>query len=226
MLGFTNGCPSSSVTQTPVAGTTTKTSSAVLLDVNPEGLATSLKVEYGTTESYGLTTTMTPAANTEGTQSETVPLSGLLPCTTYHYQAESENEANEGKPGLGGDQTVTTACIYTGEYTININGPEKNTTLNGLFGEIGTYTNYHPDKKSYEEGLEGTGKEERKLSSPLPAHLKTLTGILTAGPGTLTSVAYNNTFKYWEAVISGIEWIEFGTKEWRVSLEGEYTNAP
>jgi alpha-tubulin suppressor-like RCC1 family protein len=32
----------------------------------------------------------------------------LEPCTTYHYQAEAENEANEGTPSMGGDQTFTT----------------------------------------------------------------------------------------------------------------------
>lgn len=45
-----------------------------------------------------------------GLQSESVSIEGLEPCTTYHYQAEAENEANEGVPGLGGDQTFTTRC--------------------------------------------------------------------------------------------------------------------
>jgi hypothetical protein len=65
-------------------------------------------IEYGTTTSYGHTTTTLPVVNTTGGQSETVALSGLEACTTYHYQAEAQNEANEDVPSLGGDQTFTT----------------------------------------------------------------------------------------------------------------------
>ena len=104
-----NGCPAGSITNAPVAGSVKASASTVVLDVSPEGLPTSYKVEYGTTETYGQTTSSSFVANAEGEQSETVALSGLEPCTTYHYQAEAENAANEGTPGLGGDQTFKTA---------------------------------------------------------------------------------------------------------------------
>ncbi len=104
-------CPAKSVTKAPITDTTTSSASTVMLDVNPEEAATTYSVEYGTTEAYGKTTAATSLPNENGEQSETVRLKGLEPCTTYHYQAEAENEANEGTPGRGGDQTFTTACL-------------------------------------------------------------------------------------------------------------------
>ncbi len=109
-----NGCPASSVTKAPVAGSITESAGTIVLDVSPEGLPTKYKVEYGASETYGQTTSSNTVANTEGAQSETVTLSGLQPCTTYHYQAEAENEGNEGKPALGGDNTFQTGgCVGT-----------------------------------------------------------------------------------------------------------------
>lgn len=61
---------------------------------------------------YGHTTSSTTVANESGAQSETVALSGLEPCTTYHYQAEAENSVNEGTPSLGGDKAFTTRCEF------------------------------------------------------------------------------------------------------------------
>ncbi len=105
------GCPAKVTTKAPVANTTTFFASTALLDVDPEEAATTYSVEYGTTEAYGKTTTSVAVVNENGEQSETIRLKGLEPCTTYHYQAEAENEANEGVPSFGGDQTLTTACL-------------------------------------------------------------------------------------------------------------------
>jgi alpha-tubulin suppressor-like RCC1 family protein len=112
-LGLT-GCPATAKTKSAVAGTTTESASMVALDVVPQGLPTKYLVEYGSTEAYGKTTTTFTLPNVNGEQSETPELGGLEPCTTYHYQAEAENAANEGKPGLGGDQTFQTGgCVAT-----------------------------------------------------------------------------------------------------------------
>jgi hypothetical protein len=93
-----------------VADRTTLTESAVLATVEPNGLLTTYQVEWGTTSAYGSTTEPSETAQTEGAESETVNLVGLLPCTTYHYQVVAENEANEGDPSYGGDRTFTTEC--------------------------------------------------------------------------------------------------------------------
>jgi Tol biopolymer transport system component len=81
-----------------------------LATIDPRGSATNYWLEWGTSTEYGHVTTATAVANENGEQSETVSLSGLEPCTTYHYQALAENEANEGTPSLGGDRTFKTRC--------------------------------------------------------------------------------------------------------------------
>jgi alpha-tubulin suppressor-like RCC1 family protein len=103
-------CPAVPHTEAAVPGTITASGGAVSLTLDPGGAVTKYQVEYGTSEGYGKTTATATAANENGDQSETVTLSGLEPCTTYHYQAEAENKANEEEkaPGLGGDRTFRT----------------------------------------------------------------------------------------------------------------------
>jgi hypothetical protein len=97
------------------------TTTTATLSVDPVGLPTKYSIEYGTTTAYEHTTTPAAVTNENGTQSETVPLTGLEPCTTYHYQAEAENEDDEESPSLGGDKTFTThGCgpwVKTGPWT-------------------------------------------------------------------------------------------------------------
>ncbi len=102
------GCPAKSETQAAVGGSVTKEAATVSSIINPQGLATKYLVEYGTTEAYGKTTTAAAVPNVNGMQNVTAALSGLTPCTTYHYQVEAENKANEEekKPGFGGDKTL------------------------------------------------------------------------------------------------------------------------
>jgi PKD repeat protein len=106
----TKGCLAKAATLTPVSGTAGTTAGQALLTVDPGGLASNFWVEYGTTTAYGHSTLAVPTASESGLQSEGVPIEGLEPCTTYHYQAEAENEANNGVASLGGDQTFKTRC--------------------------------------------------------------------------------------------------------------------
>lgn len=109
-----NGCkPPKAATGSAVASATTSNEGQVALTVDPQGSPTNFWLEYGTSTAYGHTTTPQPLVSTEGEQSEAVALSGLAPCTTYHYQAEAESEASEGTPSLGGDETFTTKCPAT-----------------------------------------------------------------------------------------------------------------
>ncbi len=105
-----HGCPAKGSTNRPVIDQTSTSATAVLGTIEPNGLPTSYRVEWGTTSAYGHLTSAAKTSETEGAQSVTVKFSGLSECTTYHYQVIAENEANEGTPSLGGDQTVTTAC--------------------------------------------------------------------------------------------------------------------
>jgi hypothetical protein len=111
VLAFHNQrCPPTPVTGPPVPKKTKGTAALLALSVLPRSSAARYWVEYGTTPEYGRTTTPAPVANEEGEQSETVEVTGLKPCTTYHYQAEAENVPGEEEPSLGGDETFTTSC--------------------------------------------------------------------------------------------------------------------
>ncbi len=112
-LAYKGVCPPSTKTEAPVTGSISSTGGTVTLTVIPAGAVTKYRIEYGTTSSYGHATTVATTANAIGEQSETVLIGGLEPCTTYHYQAEAENEANKEKPSLGGDRTFTTSCKAT-----------------------------------------------------------------------------------------------------------------
>jgi Tol biopolymer transport system component len=111
VLAFANHrCSAGSKTESVISSTRTPSASTVLATIDPRGSATNYWLEWGTSTEYGHVTTATAVANENGEQSETVSLSGLEPCTTYHYQALAENEANEGTPSLGGDRTFKTRC--------------------------------------------------------------------------------------------------------------------
>jgi alpha-tubulin suppressor-like RCC1 family protein len=86
----------------------------VLLNLEPGGAPATFYVEYGTTTEYGRESASASVSGGSGTQTETAALTGLKPCTTYHYQAEAESEASEGSPSLGGDKTLTTAGCGAG----------------------------------------------------------------------------------------------------------------
>jgi Tol biopolymer transport system component len=104
------GCPAKSATLVPISGTVGTTAGQTSLTVDPGGLLSTYWVEYGTTTAYGHSTPAVSTASEDGLQSESASIEGLEPCTTYHYQAEAENEANEGGASLGGDRTFTTRC--------------------------------------------------------------------------------------------------------------------
>jgi hypothetical protein len=77
--------------------------------VNPGGIQTSYRFEYGTTTAYGSSTPFPEGSVGEGVQSHAVwaSASGLAPGRTYHYRVVASNELAPG--GIAGpDQTFTT----------------------------------------------------------------------------------------------------------------------
>ena len=60
------------------------------------------QVEYGTTTTYGATTTL----NTQMVTSHSATINGLVPATTYHYRLHSKDE--EGYDSISGDATFLT----------------------------------------------------------------------------------------------------------------------
>jgi sugar lactone lactonase YvrE/plastocyanin len=110
VLNIKKGCPAGGITKGAARESVTAEAATMTASVEPRELPTTYLFEYGTTTAYGLTTSVTSLTSEVGEQSVTTALSGLEPCTTYHYQVEAENEANEGVASLGGDQSFATSC--------------------------------------------------------------------------------------------------------------------
>ena len=71
-------------------------------------LASDTQVEYGTTTSYGLSTTL----NTSLVTSHNVALSGLTASATYHYRVKSKDAS--GNAAVSGDHDVSTIAAGGG----------------------------------------------------------------------------------------------------------------
>ena len=119
--------------------------------VNPHGLTTSVYFQYGTTNSYGLTTA--PQSRTGNTSLNiSANISGLTASTTYHFRIVTTNSAGTR---YGSDRTFTTLPpigfpIVTTKPATNV--ATSAATLNGLldphglttsvYFQCGTTTNY------------------------------------------------------------------------------------
>ena len=77
--------PSGLTAAVPASGPT-----RVAGSVDPHGMSTAVTVDYGTTASYGSTTSAVNVTGT-GSQPYSVPLTGLTPGATYHYRVTAEN---------------------------------------------------------------------------------------------------------------------------------------
>src|SRR5207248_21185 len=120
--------------------------------VDPHGLTTSVYFEYGTTTSYGFTTTPQSKTRCEyhTVDAKTTYLSA---CTIYHVRIVASNSA--GGPIYGSDTTFTTLSA-TGApiFTLSLHDalPIFSATLNGsvdphglttsVYFEYGTTTSY------------------------------------------------------------------------------------
>jgi hypothetical protein len=87
----------------------TSTSATVVLEVEPENLATRVHVEYGTSSDYGQASTTVEVAAGSGAQDVPFSLVSLSPNTAYHYRAVAESALAEGAESVvGADQAFTT----------------------------------------------------------------------------------------------------------------------
>ncbi len=90
------------------AGSVTTTGATVSGSVNPNRLATTYRVEYGTTVAYGSQTTATSAGSGSSAVAASVPLSGLASSTTYHARLIA---VSAGGTTNGPDLTFTTGDL-------------------------------------------------------------------------------------------------------------------
>jgi hypothetical protein len=75
--------------------------------VNPNGAATTVSFEWGPTTSYGQTTAGQAVGAGSTAQAISAALTGLSPCTTYHYRAKA---TSAGGTTTGDDASFRTAC--------------------------------------------------------------------------------------------------------------------
>lgn len=107
--------------------------------VNPEGLATTWTIEYGTTTSYGSQTSSQSAGSGSADVQVSGTLSGLQPGTTYHYRLDATSSAGSSE---GADGLFTTAAApgaVTGPATVL---GATSATLTGTVAPNGQATSY------------------------------------------------------------------------------------
>jgi hypothetical protein len=89
----------------PAATQTGNTSGSVTVTINPNAQASQVKVEYGTSTSYGSATAVQATAAVTTNQNLTFSLTGLNPGTAYHVRIDATNP--DGTT-MSTDQTFTT----------------------------------------------------------------------------------------------------------------------
>src|ERR1043166_2700518 len=136
-----------SATGPPVVSTSAATliasfSATLNGSLDPHGLTTTVSFQYGTTTSYGSTTSMqTQTGNTY--RIVTANISGLMASTTYHFRIVATNSAGTT---MGSDRTFTT--LSTTGAPVALTNPATliasfSATLNGLVDPHGLTTSVH-----------------------------------------------------------------------------------
>ncbi len=110
------------------APTTTFTTAVINASVNPNGTPTSIRFEYGTSTSYGNSTTPQSIGNGTSPVAVSANLNGLLSGTTYNYRLVA---SNAGGTTNGPNQTFTTDRARLTAVAISSNG------INPAYARIG-----------------------------------------------------------------------------------------
>lgn len=105
---------------TGTATAVTTTTATLGASVNPNGRATTYRVEYGTTTAYGSTTAAASAGAGTTATAVTAGLTGLTPSTTYHYRVVATNSTGTT---TGADAVFTTRAAP--DRTAPVLGPMR-----------------------------------------------------------------------------------------------------
>lgn len=165
---LTATAPSATTGPVTAVGATTATVSGI---VNPNGVATSWYVEYGTSTSYGSKTSATSAGSGTSSVAISASLTGLSPGTTYHYRVVATSSAGTGQ---GADGLLTTSAapqVVTGSAS---SVTATSATLNGTvnpgnrattwYFEYGTSTSYGTKTPTKDAG---SGTSAIAVSAPV-----------------------------------------------------------
>ena len=112
--GCFSNVPKAPTVTTISASSVTSTSATVNGTVNPNGVSTSYYFQYGTSGTYGFTTTTIEIGSGTGTLSVSAGIAGLSSNTLYNYRIVAANSVGTS---YGSDRTFLTKrsdCIYVG----------------------------------------------------------------------------------------------------------------
>jgi C1A family cysteine protease len=105
LTGFTGSAPAAA---TGAATAVTSSSATLNATVNPNGLATTVSFQWGSTTSYGKTTASQSIGSGTSNQNVSAALTGLSPSTIYHYRIVATNSVGTS---YGSDMTFTTSAV-------------------------------------------------------------------------------------------------------------------
>ncbi len=164
----------------------TDTSAVINGAVDAKGSPAFYEFEYGETTTYGSKTTRKDGGSESKPTLRSEPITGLKPCTTYHYRVRAANTINVATPAsdasqdtLGGDISFTTDCKPTASTLPPAPIGQNAVTFNGTIVPNGPQTSYHYDwgpttayGNSTAERVAGSGRETK---APLSESVGNLT---------------------------------------------------
>jgi len=146
VAGITLGVSCTPPTVTTLAATAITSTGATLNGtVNANGCSTTVTFQYGLTTAYGSTVTATQSPVTGNTATAvSAAVSGLSPCTLYHYRCVG---VNSGNTIYGSDMTFTTTCgaptvVTQAATAITANSATLNGTVNANNSNSNTSFDY------------------------------------------------------------------------------------
>lgn len=125
-----------------------QTQATLTATVDPQGSATSVRFDLGTSTAYGLQSTAKDAGSGTGTATVEIPVQGLTAATTYHYRVVA---ISDGGTTTGADATLTTAAVSpaVAAPSVSTTGAREGTptgmTILGRINPRGAATSWHVD---------------------------------------------------------------------------------
>jgi hypothetical protein len=137
----------------PVASTTAakdvgQTQATLTATVTPNGAATSVRFDLGTSTSYGLQSASKDVGSGSDPVTVEIPVEGLTARTTYHFRVVA---TSEGGTAQGADATLRTAAVPVGPTRLDVTtGVARDVgvvaaTLTGAVNPRGADATYHFD---------------------------------------------------------------------------------
>src|SRR3954451_12082672 len=165
------GAPSAT---TGAASSVTQSSATVGGTIDPQGMATTYRFEYGTSSSYGLQTADVDAGSGTGAVDASANLTGLTSDTTYHYRLVATNAAGvargsdrtlrtDARPGPPGATTGSARSVSPIAARLSAS-VDPNGRLTTYHFEYGTTTGYG---KRTADASAGSGQSARSVSAAI-----------------------------------------------------------